>query len=99
MVVVLTSHGEDTRWWWLAVGWHRRHPKRRGWLSDRGHGQAGGGHDRRGWKRNHARQIDIIDDERVVAVVKWTKVATDAKSLFCVRRETCMSVVKRLRTG
>lgn len=84
--VLLTSHGEDARWWWLAVWWHWRYPEGRGWLSDWGHGQAGRGHNRWGWERNHAWQIDIIDDERVIAVVKWAKVTTDTKPFFCVRR-------------
>lgn len=55
VVALLTSHGEDARWWWLAIGRQRRHPEGRGWLSDRGHGQAGGGHNRWGRERDHVR--------------------------------------------
>lgn len=88
VAVPLTSHGEDTWRWWLAIGWHRRHPEGRGWLSNRGHGQTGGGHNRWGREWNHIWQIDIIHDERVVAMVKWTKVTTDTKSFFCGEKQT-----------
>lgn len=81
--LVLTGHGEDSWRRGLAEGRHGRHPKRRGRLCDRGHRQAGGGQDGWGWVRNNAGEIDIIYDERVVAVVKSTEVATDTESLFC----------------
>lgn len=85
VVLLLTSHGEDARWWWLAVGWHRMHPEGGGWLGDRGHGHASRGHNRWGWEWNYTWQIDIIHDKRIVAMVKWTKVTTDTKSFFYVR--------------
>lgn len=84
MATLLTIHGEYAWGWWLAIGWHRRHPEGGGWLSDRRHGQASRGHNRWGWEWNHTWQIDIIHDKRIVAMVKWTKVATDTETFFCM---------------
>lgn len=93
--MLLTSHREDPRWRRLPVGRHRRHPEGRGRLSDWRHGQAGRGHDGRGRKGDHARHdVDVVNNEGVVAVVKRTEVSTDAKSLFW-GRETGELLLKK----
>lgn len=91
--LILTSQREDARRR-LAVGWHRRrwYPEWRGRLVDgRRHGQAAGGYHGRRRERDDVGKIDVIYDERVVAVVKRAQVAADAKSFFCMGEEKIMS--------